>query len=937
MKTNIIKAFYIVTVLSILITTMAACGNTGNVSEGSDSEKAPSILPSETTVLSLGIYDDNYDSTASSVKTDKDVIFEPGVISSRMLWGNWVIQGSSEQEDFSATDKTIDCEISNDKIDVEVFPLAMNLGTIQTSSFGTQNEGYSFSDGTYAKAGFNGTGDDTGLLGFAFDDLNGDFTLDCIYNVEGNTFAIGILENEDSLAVDEKVKIKELDYTFEWNGPYLTLHYGDESATYVPEIFESNGNQIIVESSKVISHLDGDNIIHMTIGTEDDSIETKYGVSIPAEYSLGEDGTLIISDELNNVYDVKEFYFSGQTLSININNETSIFDTNGDPWKSASESLVFGNLNIAGSSRVAMGINYPVKRVLSSGFVTDANMDLIIPSRQTVVFDTAYNGCVFHVKAINRKEKDAPVSECTVASIIADLDSGDVSYEQSFDQEAKIGTSTYLDVKDMFSTIYHASDKQIIVKFSAGAPIERINLIGEGYGSYVIENSSDGELGFLFEDDVLTGIRIEIPQYMHRGLNENVDADTLLEMDDSEMDAVMDLRDNVLAKLRQAFDDSGLAVEVDPQTGVIRMASDILFETGEYDVSEEGKIYISSILDVVGSVVLENDVRNILDKVEIAGHTDINGEYDRNYVLSVNRANAVMECYMDSSDSTLSAEQKKQFEELVDVKGYSFSNPVFDEEGKPDDDKSRRVEVRFFVKTGTAVTGKESTESDAPSVVSQDIEKEEPDASSVASQDTEQEESDASSAASQDTEQEGADASQINEDLITGKMNGLTYSNEYLGLSIELSSDWNYEIGTEKELKDAMEQESWYQDFSCADDTTGRQIHVLFYENGGAVTEKDIDELTNSNSQKVLLQSYEDDSEMPAIDLAVEREKITIAGREYTAMVATGNYLYNEREYWFKDVYCVGGIGHYQVLITFSSLGGDYTNELNEMCSAIEP
>ena len=49
------------------------------------------------------------------------------------------------------------------------------------------------------------------------------------------------------------------------------------------------------------------------------------------------------------------------------------------------------------------------------------------------------------------------------------------------------------------------------------------------------------------------------------------------------------------------------------------------------------------------------------------------------------------------------------------------------------------------------------------------------------------------------------------------------------------------------------------------------------------------------------------------------------------------DYLYNETEYWFKDVYCVGGIGHYQVLITFSSLGGDYTNELNEMCSAIEP
>ncbi len=186
----------------------------------------------------------------------------------------------------------------------------------------------------------------------------------------------------------------------------------------------------------------------------------------------------------------------------------------------------------------------------------------------------------------------------------------------------------------------------------------------------------------------------------------------------------------------------------------------------------------------------------------------------------------------------------------------------------------------------------------------------------------------------QDSEQQESNASQVKEDIIIGKMNVFRYSNEYLGLSIKLPTDWSYEKGTEKELKNAIEKEEWYKDFSCY--TDGRAIGVWFLDYGGVVTEKDIDEETNSNSQKVLLQLYKDDTDMPTTDLAVAREKIAIAGREYTAMVVTGNSQYQGEEHRFKDVYCYAGVDHYLVNIVLLSANGDYTDELIEMCSAIQ-
>ena len=40
----------------------------------------------------------------------------------------------------------------------------------------------------------------------------------------------------------------------------------------------------------------------------------------------------------------------------------------------------------------------------------------------------------------------------------------------------------------------------------------------------------------------------------------------------------------------------------------------------------------------------------------------------------------------------------KDMKELLVTKGYSYTSPVYDGDGKEDQEKSRRVEIRYFIK-----------------------------------------------------------------------------------------------------------------------------------------------------------------------------------------------------------------------------------------------
>ncbi len=58
-------------------------------------------------------------------------------------------------------------------------------------------------------------------------------------------------------------------------------------------------------------------------------------------------------------------------------------------------------------------------------------------------------------------------------------------------------------------------------------------------------------------------------------------------------------------------------------------------------------------------------------------------------------SDAVLDYCLNSAATT--QEQKDRFGALAQARGYSFSDPVFDENGNVDMEASRRVAVKFYI------------------------------------------------------------------------------------------------------------------------------------------------------------------------------------------------------------------------------------------------
>ena len=95
------------------------------------------------------------------------------------------------------------------------------------------------------------------------------------------------------------------------------------------------------------------------------------------------------------------------------------------------------------------------------------------------------------------------------------------------------------------------------------------------------------------------------------------------------------------------------------------------------------------------SVLFDGAYADRVSAVVFEGHTDTNASYEYNLELSQKRAQAVLDYCLNSTAMT--QEQKDRFGALAQAKGYSFSDPVYDENGNVDMDASRRVAVKFYI------------------------------------------------------------------------------------------------------------------------------------------------------------------------------------------------------------------------------------------------
>ena len=156
------------------------------------------------------------------------------------------------------------------------------------------------------------------------------------------------------------------------------------------------------------------------------------------------------------------------------------------------------------------------------------------------------------------------------------------------------------------------------------------------------------------------------------------------------------LKKNIISKIQKDFEERGIKVDLDPQTGTIKIDDKILFNTGEYLLKPEGKKYLHEFVPIYINLLLNDEqVKKELSQIIIEGHTDDVGSYIYNMELCQKRAFEVIKYIYDEMPNFKGKEELKNY---ITANGRSNIKVLRDESGNIDRDKSRRVEFQFKLK-----------------------------------------------------------------------------------------------------------------------------------------------------------------------------------------------------------------------------------------------
>ena len=168
-----------------------------------------------------------------------------------------------------------------------------------------------------------------------------------------------------------------------------------------------------------------------------------------------------------------------------------------------------------------------------------------------------------------------------------------------------------------------------------------------------------------------------------------------LENQQAQIEQLVGMKTRIITSLSSALKQSGISASVDPVTGSIALESDVLFESGKYELTAAGRNFVDQFLPVYLNVLFSEEYGSYVSEIIIEGHTDSVGGYLSNLELSQQRALAVASYVLGDSCRAVSADVKNQLRPVVTVNGRSFSDRIFDESGVEDMAASRRVVFKF--------------------------------------------------------------------------------------------------------------------------------------------------------------------------------------------------------------------------------------------------
>lgn len=151
----------------------------------------------------------------------------------------------------------------------------------------------------------------------------------------------------------------------------------------------------------------------------------------------------------------------------------------------------------------------------------------------------------------------------------------------------------------------------------------------------------------------------------------------------------------VIASLKKSLGDK---VQIDAESGSLRLSSSILFPKGSNTLKESSKKALKKVfIEYIGALTSNPEIFKHIDRIIIEGHTDSDGGYLYNLKLSQKRAFAVMNYLL-----TLDFTKKHNLKPLLVASGRSFQDPIL-KNGRENKVASRRIEIKFTLKNQDAM------------------------------------------------------------------------------------------------------------------------------------------------------------------------------------------------------------------------------------------
>lgn len=216
-------------------------------------------------------------------------------------------------------------------------------------------------------------------------------------------------------------------------------------------------------------------------------------------------------------------------------------------------------------------------------------------------------------------------------------------------------------------------------------------------------NEDEGTSYWISFSDLMSGLLIV---FILLFIFKLFDYQSSLEQKEQIIQQITDTRGQIVEKLQEEFDQENMDMQIDPKTGAITLSEGILFDFGKSELKNEGKVFLQNFIPVYMKKLMEDpDIRDNISQIIIEGHTDNEGDiggnqYLFNLKLSQERAYSVSEYVLSNN---IQYEYKENLQTLLTANGRSYSDPVYNDDNSINNDKSRRVEIKFRLKEEEAL------------------------------------------------------------------------------------------------------------------------------------------------------------------------------------------------------------------------------------------